>query len=184
MDRTPAPGADDNGTGKRRVLQIAHALRGHPNRETLRFILFGGEEQGLLGSRQYVGGLSPAERARVRAVINMDMIGCLNRRPASVLLEGSPASAGLIDDLAAMAETYTTLTVETSLAPAASDHVPFINQGIPAVLTIEGADQANSAVHSRDDTLDRVNLDLALDILRMNVAFVARAVDRVERDIP
>ena len=38
-------------------------------------ILFGGEEQGLFGSMQYVEGLTPADRQRIRAVINMDMIG-------------------------------------------------------------------------------------------------------------
>jgi hypothetical protein len=47
---------------------------------------------------------------------------------------------------------------------------------MPAVLTIEGADRTNDAIHSARDTLDRINFDLALEILRMNTAFVAEAL--------
>ena len=48
--------------------------------------------------------------------------------------------------------------------------MPFLDGGIPAVLTIEGADSANSAVHSDRDVLDTVDPELALEILRMNLA--------------
>jgi Zn-dependent M28 family amino/carboxypeptidase len=106
----------------------------------------------------------------------MDMIGTLNTSTRSVLLEGAPLSQQVMDGLAAAAATYTQLTVETSLNPFASDHVPFINAGIQAVLTIEGADNTNSNIHSSRDTIDHINYDLALDILRMNVAYIASEV--------
>ena len=127
----------------------------------------------MLGSCDYVTGLSTAERARIRAVVNMDMIGCLNRAPASVLLEGAAVSQTVIDGLAQAAATYTGLVVETSQQPWGSDHVPFIEADLPAVLTIEGADQANKNEHSERDRIDTVSFDLALEILRMNVAFIA-----------
>ena len=176
---TAAPGADDNATGSAGVLQIARALRTHPNSDDLRFILFGGEEEGLLGSRQYTAGLSATERDRVRAVVNMDTIGCLNRSPPSVLIEGATVSQLIVEGLVEVASTYTRLVVETSLNPFASDHVPFIERGLPAVLTIEGADQSNPDVHSENDVDANVNYDFALEILRMNLAFVALAVGRV-----
>jgi hypothetical protein len=77
------------------------------------------------------------------------------------------------------AATYTRLTVETSLNPFASDHVPFINKNIPAVLTIEGADNTNSRIHSGNGTIDHIKSDLAIEILRMNVAFVARELNQM-----
>jgi hypothetical protein len=169
----PAPGADDDGSGSAGALQIARALQEHAGQHDLRIILFGGEEQGLHGSTQYVASLAPPERARIQAVVNMDMIGTLNVSPASVLIEGAAVSQAVIDDLAAAAATYTDLVVETSLNPFNSDHVPFIRKQIAAVLTIEGADQTNENVHSANDTLDRINTDLAVSILRMNVALVA-----------
>jgi hypothetical protein len=166
----PAPGADDNGSGSAGVLEMARVLSGHSWRHDLRVILFGGEEQGLHGSRQYVAGLSATERARIRAVLNLDMVGSLNTAAPTVLLEGAPRSAALINDLATAAAGWTELTVETSLNPFASDHVPFLDAGIPAVLTIEGADSANGNIHSDRDLLSTVVPALAMQILRMDVA--------------
>jgi peptidase M28-like protein len=174
----PAPGADDNGSGSAGLLEMARALRDHRGEHDLRFMLFGGEEEGLFGSKHYVADLPAAERARIRAVVNMDMIGTLNVPTRSVLLEGAPLSQRVIDGLSEAAMTYTGLVVETSLHPFASDHVPFIDAEIPAVLTIEGADNTNGNVHSGSDTLDNINYDFTLEILRMNVAFVAGEVNR------
>ena len=42
--------------------------------------------------------------------------------------------------------------------------------GIPAVLTIEGSDSSNGNVHTERDTLDTIDWELALEIVRMNVA--------------
>jgi Zn-dependent M28 family amino/carboxypeptidase len=71
-----------------------------------------------------------------------------------------------------------------STSPANSDHVPFIDVGIPAVLTIEGADGTNRRIHTELDTLPSLDLDLALQILRMNTAFVAETLGRSEAEEP
>ena len=173
----PAPGADDNGSGSAGLLGIARALRGHTGARGLRLILFGGEEQGLFGSLHYVAGLDDTERARIHSVLNMDMIGSRNTPEPTVLLEGAAVSQGVIDALAAAAHTHTNLAVQSSLLPFNSDHVPFIELGIPAVLTIEGADGANDRVHTVHDTLDHIDHDLAVEILRMNVAYLVQALD-------
>lgn len=70
----------------------------------------------------------------------MDMIASRNAPVASVLLEGAALSQNMIDAPVDAAHTYTGLTVQTSLNSHNSDHVPFIDDGIPAVLTIEGAE--------------------------------------------
>lgn len=172
-DMANAPGADDNGSGSAGLIEIAYVLKEFPTKHDLRFILFGGEEQGLLGSKQYIRNLSSFDKSRIRAVINMDMIGSLNTPIPTVLLEGAAISQSVINELAEAAATYTSLKVQTSLDPFASDHVPFIEANIPAVLTIEGEDEANHNEHTLSDTLDLINYELALDILKMNVAFIA-----------
>ncbi|TWD82790.1 peptidase M28-like protein [Kribbella amoyensis] len=169
----PAPGADDNGSGSAGVLELGRILATRPWQHDLRLVLFGGEEEGLHGSKQYVAALPAAERARLRAVLNMDMIASKNTAGPTVLLEGAQVSSALMSDLAAAAATYTSLKVETSLNPFASDHVPFINAGLPALLTIEGADSANGHIHSADDKLTFLDWALAAEILRMNVAALA-----------
>ncbi|HEU0147887.1 MAG TPA: M28 family metallopeptidase [Bradyrhizobium sp.] len=175
---SPAPGADDDGSGSAGVIEIARALKDHQGVHDLQLVLFGGEEQGLFGSKQFVATLTEAKRAKLRAVVHMDMIASLNSASPTVLLEGAPVSQAVIDGLSAAASTYTGLAVQTSLNPFNSDHVPFIRKNVPAVLTIEGTDDANDAIHSPRDTLDRINFDLALEILRMNTAFVVDSLIR------
>jgi Zn-dependent M28 family amino/carboxypeptidase len=110
-------------------------------------------------------------------VVNMDMIAGRNTAEPTVLLEGAAVSQGLIDALAAAAAVRTSLVVQTSLSPFNSDHVPFLDEGISTVLTIEGADGANVRVHTELDTRESCDVDLALEILRMNTAVVAQLLD-------
>ncbi|MGC4943354.1 M20/M25/M40 family metallo-hydrolase [Kribbella sp. DT2] len=175
-----APGADDNGSGSAGVLELGRVLATRSWQHDVRLILFGGEEQGLHGSKQYVAALPAADRARIRAVLNMDMIASKNSSTPTVLLEGAAVSATQIADLTAAAATYTGLKVETSFNPFASDHVPFITAGMPALLTIEGADSANGNIHSANDTLSTLNWPLAAEILRMNTAALAGWLVEVE----
>ncbi len=175
----PAPGADDNGSGSAGLLEIARSLKNYDREHDLYLVLFGGEEQGLFGSQQYVSKLTQPERSRIIAVVNMDMIGSLNTAKPTVMLEGAQLSQRAIDGLATAAEIYTELEVETSLNPFASDHVPFIKAGLPAVLTIEGGDSTNNAIHSGNDTLDRINYKFMLEILRMNLAFIGDSLNIV-----
>ena len=123
----PAPGADDNASGSTGVLEIARASKDTPGQQDLRFILFGGRGTRAVRQPHYVAELSAAERSRISAVVNMDMIGSLNGPSPSVLLEGAAVSQAVIDGLADAAATYTGLNVETSLHPFNSDHVPFID---------------------------------------------------------
>ena len=174
-----APGADDNGSGAAGILELARVFSGIESKLDLRFVLFGGEEQGLYGSKHFVAKLTAAYRGRIRAALNMDMIGSTNTPARTVLLEGSPISVAMMDALEAAAGTYTGLAVERSLHPFNSDHVSFIERGVPGVLAIEGADSSNNRVHSARDTLDHVDVQLAVEILRMNVGFVAGAIEVV-----
>jgi hypothetical protein len=115
------------------------------------------------GSKRYAAALTPAAQAKIRAVVHMDMIGSLNSASPTVLLEGRRYRR------TASRMPYTGLAVQTSLNP-------FIENGVPAVLTIEGTDDANHNIHSLRDMPDRINFDLALDILRMNAAFAAQSL--------
>ncbi len=171
-----APGADDNASGSAGALEIAQVLCDYRGSHDLRVVLFGGEEQGLHGSRQLVAGLSETDRGRLFTMINMDMISRRNAQASAVLIEGAPLSQAVIDNAVEAANTYTELEVETSLHPHDSDHVSFIDAGIPAVLTIEGSDGANGDVHTERDTVETLDFTLMHQILRMNVATCANAL--------
>lgn len=77
-------GADDNASGTSALLELARQFsQNKNNKRTLIFIAFGGEEEGLLGSRYYVNNpVFPLEKTV--AMINMDMIGRLNEDKLTV----------------------------------------------------------------------------------------------------
>ena len=68
-----ATGTTDNGTGTATTLEVARLLTvvGAKPRRTIRFMLWSGEEQGLLGSRAYIKA-HPEENARISAVLVHD----------------------------------------------------------------------------------------------------------------
>ncbi len=70
-------GADDNASGVAGVLELARQFaKERKNKRTLIFVAFGGEEEGLIGSKFYVNNpVFPLEKTV--AMINMDMIGRL-----------------------------------------------------------------------------------------------------------
>jgi hypothetical protein len=77
-DSVPAgPGINDDGSGVVALLAMADRFDADrlPPRAALRIAFWGGEELGLLGSRRYVNGLSAAERSRIAAYLNLDMVG-------------------------------------------------------------------------------------------------------------
>jgi Zn-dependent M28 family amino/carboxypeptidase len=174
-----APGADDNASGSAGVIAIADALASETYADRMLFVLFGGEEQGLFGSKWFVEKRDHFEPGALKAVINMDMIGSINppEDPAAtrlaVLLEGAEISRSIVDKLAAAAAAHTRLEVSVSFNPFASDHVPFIEAGLPGLLTIEGEDRTNQNVHSDKDKLDYIDSELAMEILKMNTAAVS-----------
>lgn len=69
-----APGANDDGSGTVLTLEVARVLSKLPTEATLRFALWGSEEQGLIGSRYHVAQLAQDQRDRYRAVFQNDMV--------------------------------------------------------------------------------------------------------------
>ncbi|MEI5133692.1 M20/M25/M40 family metallo-hydrolase [Streptomyces libani] len=74
------PGINDNGSGSAALLETALTLaEQHPAMAArVRFGWWTDEEQGLNGSDFYVGSLSSAERSKIKAYYNFDMIASTN----------------------------------------------------------------------------------------------------------
>ena len=77
------PAADDNGSGVVGFLEVARILAPYNFRKSIRFIGFDMEEDGLIGSYNYVynGGIKPWEE--IAGVFNYEMIGYYTERPAA-----------------------------------------------------------------------------------------------------
>lgn len=180
---TVAPGADDNASGSSGVLLAAQVLSGHSFQRTIRFVLFTGEEQGLLGSAAYASLLA-AQGANVVAVLNLDMIGFDGLgAPTLRLHTRTTGSAGYAADRA-IADTFraaVTNYVGSALEPiddpdglAASDHFSFWARGWPGILAIEDdVSDFNPNYHTTADTLARLNLPYFTSFVRASVATTA-----------
>jgi hypothetical protein len=70
-----SPGADDDGSGCAVAIAVAGDLARTPLSHTVRIVLFDGEERGLLGSRAWTDSLSAAQRERILANLNLEMLG-------------------------------------------------------------------------------------------------------------
>ena len=79
LDSVPeGPGVNDNGSGIAALIEAAERLPAERRRRTIRLGFWAAEEYGLYGSKRYVRSLSPAERRRITAYLNFDMVGSPN----------------------------------------------------------------------------------------------------------
>ena len=72
------PGINDNGSGSAALLETALMMANLNPENTLRFAWWAAEEQGLVGSADYVDGLSEEELDRIALYMNYDMVGSPN----------------------------------------------------------------------------------------------------------
>lgn len=146
-------GATDNGAGVAAVMEAARLLvsQGAKPRRTVRFILFGGEEQGYLGSAAYAKAHA-AQLPQVSAVFVMDTgAGAVD----AVALQGRaavlPVLTPILEPLKPLGVVDTDLRVE-----GGTDHIPFHQAGVPAFCLEQRQHSYARDHHAETDTLDKV----------------------------
>ena len=177
-----ASGAQDNATGVAMVVEAARAIAGlnkSPKR-SIRFALWGGEEQGLLGSSAYVHAHAD-ELDRAVAVLNVDggtgrILGWTTPGREDVQAEAGELARALLRELDAA-------SVDHSMAYAFdSDGAPFLREGIP-VLDLNVDDSRYEEIHHKaTDRLDRVdahNLATGAAAVAVTVYAIADAPRRI-----
>jgi Zn-dependent M28 family amino/carboxypeptidase len=127
------------------------ALGWKPKR-TITFILFTGEEQGGVGADTFVKNHA-AELGKIDAVLIHDTG---TGKVFSIALENLWETAPL------MQEIYTPLAEVFDMRPlstrdfGSSDHVAFLNKGVPAYFCVQLPAHYREAHHSQADTFDKV----------------------------
>lgn len=165
-------GADDNASGAAGVLEMARVLAGYKSDHDLIFIAANGEENGLTGSYACAKKMKASgELASVAWAINMDMIAW--NRDGVVEIETNQEFKDHADWVAAQAVTYTKLKPYIAMPAWGSDHVPFLEQGVPAYLSIEHWEDHNPCYHKACDKMDSLSWTYASDLVKLNLAVVA-----------
>ena len=152
-----AQGTVDNGTGVATTLEAARLLAesGLRPRRTIRFILWSGEEQGLLGSRAYVEQ-NPEILPRVSAVLNHDggtnYLSGLAATP-EMMPALREACAALFELEAGMP--FELREVEALSGGGGSDHASFVRAGVPGFFWMQsGRSDYNRHHHTQYDTFE------------------------------
>jgi aminopeptidase YwaD len=159
-----APGASDNGTGTSTVLEMAAVVAGKGEMGSNCFVLFGGEELGLNGSKFYVQSLDPSAKQRLKAMLNFDMVGVGDE---GWLLIGN---ADLQQRTATLASSMGIQVARGQLGNnTSSDHASFIQAGIPALMFYRLND---SLLHTPQDVSSRVQPELLEQAARLGVSVI------------
>jgi hypothetical protein len=162
-----APGAEDNASGTVMALEAARVLAGENVDQTVKFIAFTGEEQGLLGSFHYADSLRNLN-ADIIGALNFDMIAWPGGQ-FGVAIFCDSASYGLAELEGRMAETYTTLDHAIVVGSYGSDQLSFQACGYPATA---GAEYGSGYpyYHTTGDTIGNLSLPLAAEVAKMGIA--------------
>jgi carboxypeptidase Q len=168
-------GAADDGFGASAVLGAARTLilAGVRPARTIRFVLFTGEEQGLLGSRAYVHAHSADKFV---AVFALDWgAGPVVKLPAA-------GHAELLPLLTRFNEAASDFHLEPPDAGFLfmTDAYAFTLAGIPGIAPLVKDAGYAAQAHSAADTLDKVNpadLRQAMTVLAMSASYIADAPD-------
>jgi Zn-dependent M28 family amino/carboxypeptidase len=147
------PGANDNAAGVAVVTELGRAIQGQTYPFEIRLMAFGAEEVGLVGSREYVSTMPDAERQRVIAMINLDMIGV----GSQLRFGGTPDLVGhAVTAAAAVGESASRMSGGVS---SASDHASFIDAGMPSVFVYRSDDPNYHTVNDRFEHVDPAHVE-------------------------
>lgn len=183
----PAHGAQDNATGMSTTFEAARLIMasGIQPRRTIRFMFWGGEEQGLLGSRAYAEA-NPVVCAQTSAVLVHDGGGNY--------LSGIAGPPALVEDLRTVFAPLAQLNPDMPFTVSenrglstrgASDHSSFIAQGVPGFFWNQSGElDYNYIHHTRHDFLSEVNPDyqahsaIVVAVGAMGIANLDHMLDR------
>jgi aminopeptidase YwaD len=195
------PGADDDASGVAGVIEISRALAatGHQFRRTIRFLLFGGEEGLMLGSRQYAAGLAAGDVPDF--FINLDMIGYTSSQPDSLGMVARQEAGNYIGAFGPewAAESVVEFARDTKLFVSGlrfyATTVPGGYQGVPLLDNAARGDQdtfwnlgahglvlstgeRNPNYHGGTDTLSTLDLPFMTAVVKAALATVCVRADR------
>lgn len=165
-------GADDNGSGTTGVLLTAKALsKLPPLRHTIVFVLFSGEEMGLIGSKHYTSKLTQDQWQKIGLMVNYDMIGRMKDTGyvECVGARNSQVTTGLLGKLEGKYAPIKTLDPKTAVGQGNSDHAPFFEKGVPVCFFFTGL---HAQYHKATDKVALINFDGLTAIVKTGLDLV------------
>ena len=170
-------GADDNASGVAVMIEVATKLaRTFTPQRPVIFVAFDGEEAGLLGSEYFVNNPpGPFETEDLFAMVNLDAVGRLDGRMLQVFASDSAYEwPFMVQGIGFTIGVRSEFPAETI---ASSDHVSFLNAGIPSIHLFSGT---HLDYHQPTDTADKLDLAGMSDVALWTEEAMLFLGDRVD----
>jgi Zn-dependent M28 family amino/carboxypeptidase len=177
------PGADDNATGVAVLLELARAIALQPLKYPVQLVAFDMEESGFWGSRHYAAKCKQQQQS-IRLMISLEMLGYCDRTPNS---QSYPAglkyfypnignfialigNLRTVRDMITLSRNIRKVGQDCEWLPVPnrglivpdtrrSDHVPFWDNGYPAIMVTDTANMRNPHYHQPSDKIETLDLD-------------------------
>ncbi len=195
------PAADDNGSAVASMLACAKAVAEHaPPRRPIGFVAFNCEEDGFLGSADFVSEYLLPQNLKLRNVHILEMLGYCDHQPGSqkvprglpIQLPTTADFLGLLANGNSAASMKTVLQIAKSYTPefpvlglavppgaeilfpvlARSDHVPFWKADLPALMWTDTSEFRNPHYHQVTDTPDTLDYTFLHTVTQVLLATV------------
>ena len=166
------PGANDNASGSAAVMEIAEAFMrsGHTPPRTVVFILFSGEEQGLIGSQYYADHpVRPLDLTV--AMMNFDCVA----HGDSIRIGGGKSAPLLWGHTLQLDAVAQNLMIPGTWAGGGADAAPFFNKGLPTLYFV--TTNSYTHLHRTSDKVETLNGDLFEAITRLGYRTAAWVAD-------
>jgi len=160
------PGANDNASGVSLLLNLARYYAMHPQPYTIGFILFSGEEAGLMGSKYFTEN-PLINLNNIRFLINTDLAGTGVEGITVVNATQFPNEFKMMQDI--NAENKYLITINSRGKAANSDHYFFTEKGVPSFFfyTLGGI----KAYHDVFDVSATLPLNKHEDLFKLLIKF-------------
>jgi hypothetical protein len=166
------PGANDNASGVSLLLSLAKYYAANPQRYTIGFICFAGEEAGLLGSKYFTENpLVPL--SSIRFLTNVDLVGTGDEGITVVNATEFPKEFMLLNTINDDGKFLVKINARGKAAN--SDHYWFTEQGIPSffIYTLGGI----KAYHDISDKAETLPFNEYQDLFKLIVKFNERLIN-------
>lgn len=178
-----SPGADDNASAVAVLLEVARHLQGVSLRNTVKLVAFALEEYGYVGSTHYARR-AKREGEKIAGMFSLEMVGFTGPKQNYpfyinpkyfpnvgdfIGVVGNKRSEGLMEEVRRTLKTYVPqLPAEFLVVPGngegleearLSDHSPFWDQGLPALMWTDTAFLRNPNYHRPTDTIETLDFE-------------------------
>ena len=176
-----SPGADDDGSGVAAVLAAAFVLNKFEFNRTIKFLCFSGEEEGLLGSKNYSKYVYENDDT-ILVEFNADMIGYADTEEDEnkFRIYGTQDIGWYVDVIENLNIRYDfnfdiSRRILSEDSRGGSDYYSFSRYGYEAIAFFEG--QWNQNMHTKNDNIENMNIPYLTKVSKLIIASIAYFLD-------